>query len=91
MHGQTSEADLKALLDGRHTREDPDPLSRQQVNQCLMDIEDTHPLRHRARLDDIIPFLRVFRKCFKKRPDFNHALRQSLLEEMNIKMPKSEN
>mmetsp|Transcript_5223 Transcript_5223/g.8087 ORF Transcript_5223/g.8087 Transcript_5223/m.8087 type:complete len:188 (-) Transcript_5223:2954-3517(-) len=91
MANQTSEAELKELLAGRHDREDPDPLTRQQVNQCLMDIEDIHPLRSRAKLDHIVPALQVFRKCFKRKPDFKHSLRKTLLEEMNIKMPKSEN
>jgi len=72
-------------------REKPDPLTRQQVNQCLMDIEDMHPLKHRAKLDHILPCLQVLRKCRKRKPDFRHSLRKTLLEEMGIRMPKSEN
>lgn len=55
-----------------------------------MDIEDLHPLRDRAKFDHILPVLSFFRKCKKKKPDFKHALRKTLLEEMQIKMPKSE-
>ena len=65
-------------------------LTRQQINQCMMDIEDLHPLRDRAKFDNILPSLRFLRKCKKRKPDFKHALRKTLLEEMNIKMPKSE-
>jgi len=71
--------------------EDPDPLTRQQVNQALMDIEDIHPLRSRVKFDHILPVLKIFRKCIKKKPDFKHSLRKTLLDEMKIKMPKSEN
>ena len=67
------------------------PLTRQQINQAMMDIEDMHPLRHFAKLDDIISFLRVFRRCQKKRkPDFSFALRETVLKEMDIKMPESD-
>lgn len=68
----------------------PDVLNRQQINQCMMDIEDLHPLRDRAKFDNILPALSFLRKCRKRKPDFKHALRKTLLEEMNIKMPKSE-
>eukprot|EP00355_Strombidium_rassoulzadegani_P007408 CAMPEP_0168620868 /NCGR_PEP_ID=MMETSP0449_2-20121227/7377_1 /TAXON_ID=1082188 /ORGANISM="Strombidium rassoulzadegani, Strain ras09" /LENGTH=1171 /DNA_ID=CAMNT_0008661923 /DNA_START=74 /DNA_END=3586 /DNA_ORIENTATION=+ len=56
-----------------------------------MDIEDIHPLRARAKLDHIIPALQVFRRCRKPKKDFKHSLRKTLLEEMGIKMPDSEN
>jgi hypothetical protein len=56
-----------------------------------MDVEDLHPMRRSAKLDDILPFLKPFRKCRKARkPDFRYALRKTLLEEMQIRMPKSE-
>lgn len=71
--------------------EDPDPVTRQQVNQAIMDVEDMHPLRSRVYLDHIIPPLRIFRSCIKRKPDFKHSLRKTLLAEMKIKMPKSEN
>ncbi len=56
----------------------------------MMDIEDIHPLRQKAKLDHVIPPLQIFRRCRKPKPDFRHALRKTLLEEMKIKMPKSE-
>lgn len=56
-----------------------------------MDIEDMHPMRTKAKLDIIYPFLRVFRRCRRnQQPDFRHGLRKTLLEEMDIKIPKSE-
>lgn len=56
-----------------------------------MDVEDLHPMRRSAKLDDILTFLKPFRKCKKARkPDFRYALRKTLLEEMQIRMPKSE-
>ena len=70
--------------------EEPDVCTRQQINQCIMDIQDIHPLRTRAKFDHIVPALRIFRTCFKRKPDFNHSLRKALLKEMKIKMPKSD-
>ena len=81
---------MKQFLTSRVV-EKPDPLTHQQINQCLMDVEDLHPMRRSAKLDDILTFLKPFRKCRKARkPDFRYALRKTLLEEMQIRMPKSE-
>jgi hypothetical protein len=56
-----------------------------------MDVEDLHPMRRSAKLDDVLTFLKPFRVCKKKpKPDFRYALRKTLLEEMQIRMPKSE-
>jgi hypothetical protein len=55
-----------------------------------MEIEDIHPMRHMARMDHILPFLKPFRKCRKQKKEFHHALRESLLADMNIKMPKND-
>jgi len=55
-----------------------------------MDVEDLHPLRDRVKYFHICPPLKHFKKCFKKKPNFKHALRKTILEEMNIKLPKSE-
>ena len=56
-----------------------------------MDIEDLHPMRRSAKMDMILPFLKPFKWCRRKpKPDFRHALRKTLLEEMEIKIPKSE-
>ena len=51
-----------------------------------------HPLRKKAELDDIVPFFRIFRwfSCWKRKPSFQHSLRKTLLEELEIKMPKSD-
>ena len=65
-------------------------LTRQQINQCKLDIADNHPLRARAKFDHIVPVLKVLRRCFKKQPDFKHSLRTAIHREMDIKMPKSE-
>ena len=56
-----------------------------------MDIEDLHPLKSRAKFEHILPSCSFLRKCFKKKPDFKHSLRKTLLAQMKIKMPKSEN
>ena len=45
----------------------------------------------KTALDDILPFLKPFRKCRKApKEDFDHALRQTLMKELGLKMPKSE-
>lgn len=85
-----NEDELKQFLNDRHI-EKPDVLTTQQINQCLMDVEDLHPMRRSAKMDDILTFMKPFRKCRKARkPDFRYALRKTLLEEMQIRMPKSE-
>jgi len=66
-------------------------LTRQQVNQALMDIEDMHPLRSKAKFEHILPAFSCLRRCIKKKPDFKHSLRATLLKEMKIKMPKTDN
>jgi hypothetical protein len=37
-----------------------------------------------------MPCLKVLNRCVKKKPNFKHALRRTILKEMNIKLPKSE-
>ena len=55
-----------------------------------MDVEDIHPMR-KTTLEEILPFLKRFRKCRKPpKEDFDHALRQTLMKELGLKMPKSE-
>ena len=70
--------------------EKPDVVTRQQINQALMDIEDTHPLKSKAKLEHIIPAFACFKRYMKRKPDFNHALRCTLLKELDLKMPKSD-
>ena len=68
--------------------EEPDVLSRQQINQCLMDIDDLHPLRDRVRKHHILPCLKAFNK--NNEHTFEFQLRGAILEDMDIKMPKSD-
>ena len=66
-------------------------LNRQQITKALMDIEDTNPLKDRVQTEHISPLLT---RCFKaknKKSEFKFALRQSLLQELNFKVPKSDN
>lgn len=68
--------------------EKPDALTRHQVNQCLMEIEDNHPLRDRVHYEHVIP---AFKWCKGKRvPGFKSSLRYAVLEEMKIKKPKND-
>lgn len=53
-----------------------------------MDIDDLHPLRDRVRYYHILP---CFKFCKgKSKPTFDFQLRSVLLDEMSIKMPKSD-
>ena len=53
-----------------------------------MDIEDQHPLRETVEYHHISPILSW---CFKsKRKPFRHKLYTAMLNELGIKMPKSE-
>lgn len=55
-----------------------------------MDVEDLHPLRARAKRYHI---LTICQSCLKKKnekPDFVPALRRSMLDELGIKIPESE-
>lgn len=72
-------------------REAADVLTKQQVNQCLMDIQDNHPLRERVKCKHILPCCApVFKLCKAKKPNFRHALRKAIMSEMHMKVPKSE-
>jgi hypothetical protein len=53
-----------------------------------MDIEDLHPLREKVDIHHITPILT---RCFKsKKKDFKPKLRQAMLQELGMKVPKSE-
>jgi len=55
-----------------------------------MDIEDTHPLRERVDIAELAP--KFLSGCFeKKKKNFKSALRRAMLEDIGIKIPKSEN
>jgi len=71
-------------------REQPDKLSRQQVNQALMEIEDLHPLRDRARLGHVLPCLTPCLRFIKVKPNFRHAVRMSIMSEMQMKVSVNE-
>jgi len=53
-----------------------------------MDIDDLHPLRDRVHYFHILPCLKICKR--KQKPNFDFQLRSVLLDEMDIKMPKSD-
>lgn len=54
----------------------------------MMDIQDTHPLRELITVENIAPFLGL---CFKKKKsNFKAELRQALLKDLGVKIPKNE-
>ena len=60
-------------------------LTRQQINQCIRDIQDWHPLRTKVRYYHILGCL----KCFKRKNSkmtFEYALRKTLLMAMEFEM-----
>ena len=63
------------------------PLTRQQINQCRMDIEDAYPLRSMVEAPMILP---LFNKCFKKKRNFRLELKSALLKKLEIKVPKTD-
>ena len=81
---------LDQMEGGKEVYEAADICTRQQINQAIKDVEDMHPLRTRAKFEHIVPSLSIFRRCIKKKPDFKHSLRQTLLAEMDLKLPKNE-
>lgn len=70
--------------------EKPEPLTRQQVNQCLMDIDDFQPLKKRVKIEHICPCLQVFQRlcCRPRRPEFRQVLRAVMTEELALTPPK---
>ena len=63
-------------------------LTRQQINQCMMDIEDNHPLYEIAKFPHILP---AFQRCMKlPKPDFKTSLKMAILKEMKLKVPKTD-
>ena len=55
-----------------------------------MDIEDAHPLRREAFIEDIWPCLKVC-MCLRKarKPDFRAALKACLHQQMDIQVSKN--
>ena len=80
---------LSNYLLQREKKQGKDKLSRQQINQCLMDIEDAHPLQREACIDDIWPCLR-YTCCQKRRkPDFRKTMRMCFHKKLGIEVTKS--
>jgi hypothetical protein len=70
-------------------REKPDHLTRQQINQVLMTVEDMHPLQDRARSYHIVPQCSMCLRSNRK-PNFRHAVRQTLMADMGLHLSKHE-
>ena len=67
-------------------------LTRKQINKCLMDIEDTHPLKDMVGVEHITPVLKDL-PCYrliKMNIGFRQAVRQSVCAELGINIPESE-
>ena len=63
-------------------------LTRQEINKGLQDIEDIMPLRDKVEMRHISS---IFNMCYKKKhKNFRHSLKFAMLEEIGLKMPKSE-
>ena len=57
----------------------------------MMDIDDIHPMRKECKIDDVLPFMKVFKKCRKPpKESFENALRRAFMKELELKIPKSE-
>jgi hypothetical protein len=68
----------------------PDVLTRRQVNRCLMDIEEMHPLSYLADLHHCLPIFPCLRRCRSSKPNFKKMLKVTLMKEMRLKLPKDE-
>jgi hypothetical protein len=77
----------EGFLDNDALKDTEDILTRQQINQCLMDIEDIHPMR-KCKMYEIFPFLKPCMK--KKKVEFEDGLRIAMMNEIGLKIPKSE-
>jgi len=56
-----------------------------------MDIQDMHPIAASAKWYHIMPCFKPFRCfCKKAQPNFTHALRDSILQDMDIPMPAND-
>lgn len=71
-------------------REEPDVLTKQQINQGLMDIEDMMPLRDLAKWRHILPCCKCFCGKANTNPRFQDSIKGTLRAAMGIKMPESE-
>lgn len=61
----------------------------------MQDLEDMHPLRSITSVHQISPFFGwIYRGCFCKhqidKPNFKYSVKESLLQEMGLKMPRND-
>jgi hypothetical protein len=53
-----------------------------------MDIQDTHPLKEKARLEHILP---ICRRCKgRTKPSFKHSVKLALLSELDLPLPEND-
>jgi hypothetical protein len=89
---QVSNVEERASLlqDAEHEGHPPkEILSRQMINKCLMDIQDSQPLKDKVEPEHILPIMKLF-GCNKNKNKFKLGLKNSLLHELGFKAPKSE-
>jgi hypothetical protein len=55
-----------------------------------MDIEDMHPIASTAKYYHIMPCLKPLTRCRKSQPNFTHALKDAILDDMAIPMPEND-
>jgi hypothetical protein len=49
-----------------------------------------HPISEHAKYYHIVPCFKPLNRCRKIQPDFSHALRESILMDMNMPMPEND-
>ena len=77
----------EALL---HSMPQKKTLTRRQINKCLLDMDDTHPLKHMVGVKHITSLLGYLPFFKKQNVDFRHSVRVSLCAELGVKIPESE-
>lgn len=55
-----------------------------------MDLQDQHPLRETAQIQDVFPVFKIFCKTRSKKVRFQQGLKHSLLKKLGLKMPKTD-
>ena len=65
-------------------------VSRAIICNAIKDVEDRHPLRQSAGWDKISCCCRLVCCCAKKRKPFKSALRECMLNELDLKAPKED-
>jgi hypothetical protein len=86
--------ETKALVrdEGAERRNGASTLTRKRICKCMQDLEDMHPLRQQATLMHVEPCLgrSCCCVCFKNKPDFRYAVKESILRELGLKLPRNE-